>query len=260
METATSAYAQLLSVGLLWISFHCAGMCGPLLMGLDVAGVARGIGPGRGMGNILTYQLGRALIYALFGAIVGLIGAQLSDSFATAGAVFALGFGAVAVGAAVFRWRGRSGAPVKVSGPRPPGKKDPKAVSGGWLVRTVHKLLGERRGFTDNLALGALMAFLPCMITFWAMGLAATTQSPLHGAGVMVLLVLMTTPMLLGVTLLPRLVLRRIGADGKRRAQAILLTISGVWLVMVGMAGLGWVEHVHLNVTLWDEPLTIMLW
>ena len=114
--------------------------------------------------------------------------------------------------------------------------------------------------FVENLALGGLMAFLPCMITFWALGLAATTQSPVHGAGVMVLLVLMTTPMLLGVTLLPRLLLTRIGPTGKRRAQSVLLTISGVWLVMVGLAGLGIVEHVHINLTLWEEPLTVMLW
>ena len=262
MEVATSAYAQLLSVGFLWISFHCAGMCGPLLMGLDVAGAARGVGAARGAGNVLAYQLGRALVYALFGFVVGLLGAQLSDSFATAGAIFALAFGVVAMVAAVFRWgtrRGESKAPkpVKVSGPRPPGApREPQSR----LVRAVHGLLGERRGFAQTLALGGLMAFLPCMITFWALGLAATTQSPIHGAGVMVLLVVMTTPMLLGVTLLPRLVTGWLGPRGRQRAQAVLLTVSGIWLVMVGLAGLEVVEHVHINVTLWEEPFTIMLW
>ena len=59
-EAATAAYAQLLSVGLLWISFHCAGMCGTLLIGFDVAGAARGASVPRGALSLLTYQLGRA--------------------------------------------------------------------------------------------------------------------------------------------------------------------------------------------------------
>ena len=39
MSGIDSAYTQIFSVGVLWISIHCAGMCGPLLIGFDVAGV-----------------------------------------------------------------------------------------------------------------------------------------------------------------------------------------------------------------------------
>ena len=59
-----------------------------------------------------------------------------------------------------------------------------------------------------DLALGAVMGFLPCMIVLWALGLSALTGSALHGAAIMLILVALTTPVLLGVTLLPR-VLRR---------------------------------------------------
>lgn len=262
---ATSAYAQLASVGLLWMSFHCAGMCGPLLIGLDVTGAARGCGAVRGMGHVLTYQLGRALMYALFGVAVGAIGAQLGAWFTWAGGIFALAFGLVAVGVGTLRAWQSAGTPLVAGPKRPDGTAgDTEASVESWLARTVRKLLGEERGFVETLALGGLMAFLPCMITFWAMGLAATTQSPIHGAGVMVLLVVMTTPMLLGVTLLPRFVLtpvwKRLGPQGRARTQAALILISGSWLVMVGLAGLEVVEHVHINLTLWEEPLTIMLW
>ena len=207
---------------------------------------------GRGAASILTYQLGRALVYALFGFVVGLLGAELGDGFTTAGAVFALAFGVTALGAAIFRWRVKAeGDAVRVAGPKPPG-----ARKQGWLVRTVHGLIGERRGFAETLALGGLMAFLPCMITFWALSLAATTGSPLHGAGVMLVLVAMTTPMLLGVTLLPRL-LRRLRVD---RVQRVLMAISGAWLLMVGFAQLELVPHLHLPLELFGEHYVIMLW
>ena len=42
MSALPSPYAQLLGLGLVWVSAHCAGMCGPLLVGLDVAGVRSG--------------------------------------------------------------------------------------------------------------------------------------------------------------------------------------------------------------------------
>ncbi|HRE89162.1 MAG TPA: sulfite exporter TauE/SafE family protein, partial [Myxococcota bacterium] len=101
--TAPAAYAQLLSVGLLWISFHCAGMCGPLLIGFDVAGAARGVRALPGALGVLTYQAGRALTYLLLGALAGLVGRGLAAVFEPAGAIFALLFGLTVVGTLIGR-------------------------------------------------------------------------------------------------------------------------------------------------------------
>lgn len=94
---------------------------------------------------------------------------------------------------------------------------------------------------------GAVMAFLPCMISLWALGLAATTGSVLWGALVMVCLALMTTPMLLLVSIFAS-TFSRMASGHRRRLQQGLTLLAGTWLLLVGAAGLGLVPHQHLAV------------
>lgn len=257
---APAAYAQLLSVGLVWISFHCAGMCGPLLIGFDVAGAARGVRALPGALGVLTYQAGRSLTYLLLGALAGLVGRGLTAVFEPAGAIFALLFGLTVVTTLVIKEVRRRQSlrpqPVKVGF----SKLDPPKLSFverlvSKLPRALHPLQGPDEGRHLRIfGLGAAMGLLPCMITYWALGLAATTGSPLHGALVMLLLVVMTTPVLLGVTLLPRLLPRR--AALLRSLPQVLMALSAMWLVMIGLAGLGLIAHQHLSV----GDYQIMLW
>ena len=245
-----NAYAQLLSVGLVWITFHCAGMCGPLVIGFDVAGVGRGLPAWRGALRILVYQLGRMTTLMTLGALSGLAGKGLAQAFAPAGAVMSLAFSAVVVAALVMKLvalHRAKHAPIRVR-TRLEGAPPPRRWSFGALLRPL-SLNGSVGG---TWLLGALMGFLPCMIVVWALGLAATTASVFDGAAVMALLVAMTTPMLLGVTLLPR----ALPARALRWAPQVLMGISAVWLAAVGLAGLEVVPHVHMNV----GELTIMLW
>ncbi len=243
-----NAYAQLLSVGLLWITFHCAGMCGPLVVSFDVAGVARGRSAWRGVVGVLMYQLGRATTLATLGALAGLVGHGLTHLLRPAGAVMALAFGLLVLGHLVWRfWHGRRAAagPVRVrtrleGAPRRPG----------LLARLQPLMLTETLGGTW--LLGAVMGLLPCMIVAWALGLAATTASVVDGALVMLLLVVMTTPMLLGVTLLPRILPRRaLGA-----LPSVLMAVSALWLVMTGLAGLELAPHLHVAA----GDFVVMLW
>jgi len=267
VSSATTAYAQLLSVGLVWISFHCAGMCGPLLIGFDVAGTARGTKPLAGALGVLTYQAGRATTYLVLGALAGFVGKGLTAVFEPAGAIFALVFGLAVVATLVIRSirsirshrarRPQPAQPIRVgfskieTSTHPPKRSLVERLVSG-LPRALHPLSGPDQGrHTRIFALGAAMGFLPCMITYWTLGLAATTGSPLHGALVMLLLVIMTTPMLVGVTLLPRLVPRRL-----TWLPQALMTLSGTWLVLVGLAGLELIAHLHLSV----GDYTIMLW
>lgn len=261
-DTAVLAYGQLLSVGLLWISFHCAGMCGPILIGLDVSGAGRGSSTARGAGHILLYQVGRAITYVFLGGLFGLVGASIESAFLHVGGILSLVFGLVLLGVAIWNLKPKArpepGELVQGFGLRRPDRLP-------WYQRFARRakaallpLSGGRRA-VDSVALGAVMGLMPCMITFWALGLAATTGSPLHGAGVMLLLVAMTTPMLLGVTLLPRLV-RRPFRRWAARIPAVLMTISAVWLMLVGAAGLGLIEHAHVGVELGGEHYMIMFW
>jgi hypothetical protein len=271
-EPAT-AYAQLLSVGLVWISLHCSGMCGPLLIGFDVAGAASGVGALRGALSVLIYQAGRAVTYLALGVLAGLLGKGLASTFEAAGAVFALGFGLAVLGSLLHRLWDRQ-RPVRPGPTRLERRADGSKIEThdakseqlenqgnrslvvriiAAIPRALHPLAGgdEGRGLRV-FGLGLAMGLLPCMITYWTLGLAAMTGSPWHGALLMLLLVAMTTPVLLGVTLIPRVIPRRFS----RVLPKVLMGLSGAWLFMVGLAGLGVVDHLHLGL----GDYTIMLW
>jgi hypothetical protein len=82
-------------------------------------------------------------------------------------------------------------------------------------------------------------------------------HGPLRGAAILVLLVAMTTPMLLGVTLLPRVgvpALRRLGA----RLPPLLLAASGLHLLLISAAAAGWLPHAHVGVRVFGRPFLIM--
>lgn len=258
-EAAAGAYAQLLSVGLVWISFHCAGMCGTLVVGFDVSGAARGWSVPKGAGAILLYQSGRAVMYVAFGALAGTIGVGLEYAIGPAGAVFSLVFGAAVLLYALSpRRRGPRQGATRLER-RASGEPAPREPLVDRFSRALQRLLhpiAASPGAGRSFLLGAVMGLLPCMIVAWALGLAATTASPLHGAGVMLLLVLLTTPVLLGVTLLPR-VLRRLRFP---HLQRVLMGISGVWLLMVGLARLDVISHLHVPLSLFGEHYQMMLW
>jgi hypothetical protein len=103
---------------------------------------------------------------------------------------------------------------------------------------------------------GVMLGFLPCMIVVWALGLAATTGSVFQGALVMVTLVALTTPMLVGVSLLPRVVARFLSPRARKVIPEVAMGLSGSWVVMVGLAGLELVPHVHLHA----GDYMVMLW
>jgi uncharacterized protein len=218
------ALLQLVGVGVIWMSVHCAGMCGPIVIGLGVTGPAR----------VLQYQAGRAVTYALLGAATGLVGDGLTRVSSKAGVVVALVLGVIAIGRACnVRLPRRTGV-VRI-GARP-------SSLDAMLTRVMRVISGA-----PPFALGAALAFMPCMIALWALGLAALTASPLWGAIVMVALVAMTTPWLLLAGTLARV---------SARFSRAMLVVAGAWLLLVAAAGAGVVHHMHARV----GGFTLMLW
>lgn len=254
MSAAESAFVQLFSVGLLWISFHCVGMCGPLLIGLDVAGTARGLRAKQGALAVVVYQAGKAVTYSLLGVAAGALGAIVQSALESAGAVLALLGGLTLLGVALRRLLARESTEPLVQ----IGSTKRRGALEQLTLRLSRALLDDGQGYLSRaFTLGLAMGLLPCMIPLWVLGLAAVTGSPLAGAGLMLGLVAMTTPVLLLVTVLPR-------AFKKRRREvafvpALLLSISGVWLVLVGLASFGLVPHVHIALP-FGSGLSIMLW
>ena len=250
MIAVPSVYTQLLGLGVLWVSFHCAGMCGPLLIGFDVAGAARGLSAWRGALRVLAYQGGRALTYAWLGGACGLLGARLDGWFTQATALLAMLLGLLTI-VRLLLPRG-SGAPVKLRR----SAQSPLHTFVAPLRRLLGRLAASRSPLYA-LALGSIMGFLPCMLVVWALGLAALTGSSGQGALVMLLLVVMTTPVLLCLGLLPRMAL--VWPRGRAVIAPYLPALSGIWLFLCGGAAAGLWSHAHVGISLLGRHFMVMI-
>ncbi len=210
-------YGVLMVQGIFWVLGHCPAMCGPLVIALRFQGV----------GGLLAYQAGKAITYALVGAIAGGVGGV---------AIFVLRDYApwlLGLTAALMVGLGLRSLFVRdVDGVRAPA----------WLTRVVQRWsTSAHSSYLRVLLLGSMLALLPCAVVVWALGLAVASASPLHGALLMVGLVVLNTPVLLAAHLL--------GAAGwlagvrrhVRWLPACGLIVAGAWLgwlaVTVGAPG-----------------------
>lgn len=243
-----AALSQLLSVGFVWIFFHCAGMCGPIVGGLQLGGPL----------GLALYQAGRVITLGTLGALAGLVGARASDIIEGGGPFVAL-VAALATALYAVRSGGAAAAPTLLHIGSRSGAR--ARITAAWQRRWqrtlgVLFLLGALR----PLAVGMALGFLPCMIVVWSLSLAASSGSPATGALVMGTLVLMTTPTLALATLLPRLLSRVVPPRLLSRVASAMLLVSSLWLLFVGLAGLGVLDHQHIRVTMDARSVMIMLW
>ncbi len=161
--------------GSLWALGHCAGMCGPLVVGLPLGR------PGWvGAGDLVAYQAGKAVTYALLGILAGSLGSAVE---ATLGRwapwlLGALAIALLAVGS------------LRAASPFLP------------VVALARRWTPGAPGPVRAATLGLVLALLPCGVVLWALGLAAVSGSPWVGAGLMALLCAITTPLLVALHLL----------------------------------------------------------
>jgi sulfite exporter TauE/SafE len=245
----SSYYIQVLSLGLVWTFFHCSGMCGPLVAGLTSRSDDQGSRARRlflRARRVLAYQGGRALTYAAMGTTAGLAGAAfegvIRDLTAMAGFVVAPLFLVLGIWKLAGRSLG-SGAGTRMGS---------FAVGALRKLRAVKFLRGD---FLSSMATGLVMGLLPCVLMFWVLGIAASTASPLHGAGVMVLLVALTTPTLLAAGCAASIWRIR----WSERFVGGVLIFSAVWMALVALAANGIIDHVQFSFRLLGEPYMVML-
>jgi sulfite exporter TauE/SafE len=231
------AAGLVLGLGLAWTSVHCAGMCGPLVVGLRI-GRLGALAPGDPpstrtvISQLGAYQFVRAAVYALLGAAAGWTGAGIAKDLH--GGELWLG---IALAAAFF-----IAALVKLGHPASlarlisrTGSSTPVAA---LLLRALPARLARRPVFAAA-ALGAAMAFLPCGIVLWALGLAAASADPLQGALVMVILVAMTTPALAASTAITAVASRWRGGLRTwcgRWLPSASLAFSGAWILFMAIS------------------------
>ena len=97
MSGVAGAYAQLLALGLPWVSLHCGAMCGPIVAGLTASASSKTTR----IRQVGAYQLGRAAVYLPLGAAAGALGAAWAlrpEVGAFAGIVLGVVLAALALG------------------------------------------------------------------------------------------------------------------------------------------------------------------
>lgn len=159
-----------LGTGLLGGLGHCAGMCGPL-----VAAISLATGPGRGpagsLGVHLLYNAGRVTTYGFAGMVMGLTGSFVNVAGKVAGLQDAV---AVLAGALMILMG------LGAAGVAPFARRVEERVAGRLFAVVRGVLEGGTQG--RAYALGLLLGFLPCGLSYSIFMGAAATGSPVKGA------------------------------------------------------------------------------
>lgn len=207
-------------------------MCGPIVSGLQIH---QSVGGSR-LFALALYQLGRGVFYALFGAIAG--------GLSSAATLRVSGIGWLIVAILLLMATSKL---IKMPIKLPAADK---------LLLGPLKRLPKLPGAVRPLVLGMIMAFLPCMLTFWALNLAASTEDPLKGAITMLLLVAVTSfPLFVSVS-----IGKWLGTLKIAQAEAWVLLFSAVWCGLMTAASLKWIPHYYYDFEIGENIYTIMFW
>ncbi|MCC5927619.1 MAG: sulfite exporter TauE/SafE family protein [Cyclobacteriaceae bacterium] len=164
-------------------SFHCVGMCGPLVLALP--GQSRII-PMRFLYTRLLYNAGRIITYSLMGLFIGLIG----QTFSIAGYQQFL---SILAGITLL---------VLVFVPLADGRQMGSTGKFGRLsakIRSTLSSLFKKTGANTHLFIGLLNGLLPCGLVYLALAGSIAMGSVSGSMTYMALFGLGTVPMLLAV-------------------------------------------------------------
>ena len=210
----TSAIAVAFVTGLVGSFGHCAGMCGPLVGSFALA--AAPLGARRALLGQLAYHAGRVTTYALVGAAMGLTGSFVNVAGRMAGLQEVV---AVAAGALmVLMGLGAAGLLAFA-------RRAEERVA-GKVFRAVRGVL-EGGGIGRYYALGLVLGFLPCGLSYSAFGGAAATGSLPRGLLFALAFALGTVPALLLVGGLASAI--------SPRLRGALYRLGGVAVAVVGL-------------------------
>lgn len=202
---------------------HCAGMCGPFVLGQVMAdaqdGSIRTYGEWHRLAgaSLLPYHLGRLTTYAGLGMLAGGATALFaaSPAFAWISAIL------LAIGGA-FMLVQAFGLAASVPSPL------------GSLLTRLAAPLSASHGAPARYALGCLLGFLPCGLIYGALGAAAGTGSPAQGAYLMAAFAVGTMPALIAVGWGGILLRRRFRQAGRWIFLPLLVANAGLMLALAG--------------------------
>jgi hypothetical protein len=215
-------------------SFHCVGMCGPIALALPLNNSNWFT---RIFGSLL-YNVGRAITYALMGAVFGILGEGLQlGGFQR---WISIVMGSVMVLAVIF--------PALFRGS---GKLDKYLYGYNTRLKKRFGILFNQRSFSSLFVIGLLNGLLPCGLVYMALAGAIATGGVVSGALFMFIFGLGTLPMLLLLSLAGNVVT---GSFKSKINKAIpyVIFIVGVLFILRGLnLGIPYVsppkERLHPN-------------
>lgn len=231
------SHGLLLLVGFL-TSFHCVGMCGPLIVGYTANAATRGI-PSRL--SHLQYGIGKTISYTAIGALLGAFGAVLAFTPQTQGLVgIAAGIFLILFGLHMLN----AFAGLRHFYIRPPALLT-RLVSRGYRKPRHPLVIGLLNG---------LMVICGPLQAMYVM--AAGSGGWIEGGRIMFLFGLGTLPLLMGFGFLTSLVSANL-TPKLLKASGIIVVILGTIMLNRGMAlaGSGWDLHsLEARVSAWLSP------
>lgn len=198
-------------------SLHCVGMCGPIALALPL----RRDHAGKLNGGILLYNLGRALTYALLGAVSGLAGTAVRWGFGQQSlSLFAGGLVLLILIAGFF------------------GKKIEMSRTFSKPFRIVRDALAKLFGNPKpgaQFGIGLLNGFLPCGLVYAGLAGAAASGSFLQGAIFMFVFGMGTIPALYALSLAGS----RISLSWRNKFRKAVPVFVGIMALLLLLRGMG---------------------
>ncbi len=219
-------------------SFHCIGMCGPIALALPLNNTSWFT---RIIGSLL-YNIGRAITYALMGAIFGILGEGLQlGGFQR---WISIAMGTIMILAIVF--------PALFRGS---GKLDKYLYGYNARLKKRFGVLFNQRSYSSLLIIGLLNGLLPCGLVYMALAGAIATGGVSSGALFMFIFGLGTLPMLLLLSLVGNVVKGSVKSMINRMIPYVIVII-GILFILRGMnLGIPFIsppeERLHPN----DKPM-----
>ena len=201
-------------------SWHCAGMCGPLLLAMPTFSKSNS----EQMLDMLIYHAGRISLYAIGGLVVGFVGQNIH--IATSQQQISLILGAIVLGYVLF--------PKKLSVKLAQRTHTEKLFDNIKIYITT---LWQRPGKGVRFGLGMLNGLLPCGMVYLALASALTTGAIEKGVVFMIAFGLGTLPMLAIIGFFGKM-LHYKARLGMQRAVPFFLAVMACLLMLRGM-GLG---------------------
>lgn len=194
-------------------SLHCLGMCSPLALAVT------GMKPSALL-NRLLYNTGRIATYGLLGAVVAGLGHLLPlhkyqnlISISLGATLLFIGFGGVKN--------------ISIPGITPAMQR----VS--ILLKRLFGRYLEKKTRAAMLVTGVLNGVLPCGLTLLALTWCLTLKGPLDGLYFMALFGAGTLPIMLGVTAMLPLVLKKLDLNMRKMTTAMIILSGCVMIARV---------------------------